>query len=301
MSFLAEPMWQAITAAKYLQVDETPVKVQSTNSKGYLWTYFAPYVGNGLVIFEFSMTRSSTVPEKSLANFKGGLQTDGYSGYNNLRKRLDITGFGCLTHSRRKHDEVLKITKNKSGVAAEFIERIKPLYALEAKMDEINCNFHTRKRLRQKQAWPILKALRPWLKQQLVKTPPKSKLGKAIIYTLNQWKYIIAYLRHGMAKIDTNWVENKIRPTAVGKKNWLFMNNEDSGAINAFWFSLVQSALINSINPRVYIHFLLMNIHNFRKKSIDPSTLLPHVIDKKLLQDFEESQLALAKKVLNSS
>jgi transposase len=305
MGYLAEPMWQATTSVKYLQVDESPVKVQTADKKGYLWTYYAPYVGidasASLVMFEFNLTRSGSVPEQRLANFKGVLQTDGYAGYNNLRKRKDIAGIGCNTHARRKFSDVLKISKNPDGVAAEFIERVKPLYALEAKMRDLNFSFHTKKRLRQKQAWPIFKALRPWLKQQLVKVPPRSKLGQAINYTLNQWPYIIAYLRHGIAEIDTNWVENEIRPSAVGKRNWLFMNNEDSGNVNAFWFSLVQSALINKLNPRVYIHFLLTKIHSLRKNEIDPITLLPHVIDKDILKTFEAEQLAVAKLVLNGS
>ena len=301
MECLSEPMWQATTSVKYLQVDESPVKVQTADKKGYLWTYYAPYVGAGLVMFEFNLTREGLVAEQRLAKFKGLLQTDGYYGYNNLRKRCDITGIGCNTHARRKFSDVLKISKNPDGVAFDFIERVKPLYALEAKMRDLNLSFHTRKRLRQKQAWPIFKALRPWLKQQRAKIPPRSKLGQAINYTLNQWPYLIAYLRHGMAEIDTNWVENEIRPSAIGKKNWLFMNNEDSGAINAFWFSLVQSALINKLNPRVYIHFLLTKLHSLRKKEIDPIMLLPHVIDKNLLKIFEAEQLAVAKLVLNSS
>lgn len=301
MPLLLPCMWMATLTAKYLQVDETPVKVQKANKKGYLWTYFAPHVGKGLVMFEFNLTRSNTVPQERLANFKGLLQTDGYSGYNNLRERCDITGFGCLTHARRKFADVLKISRNSAGVAFEFINRIKPLYALEELMRESNFSFHSRKRLRQKQAWPLLKELLPWLKQQRTKVPPKSKLGQAITYTLNQWRYIIAYLRHGMAEIDTNWVENQIRPIALGRKNWLFMNNEDSGSINAFWYSLVLSAMLNGLNPRIYIHYLLMNLHNMRRQYVDPMTLLPHTIDPLKLRLFEQEQIAFAKQVLDSS
>ncbi len=168
-------------------------------------------------------------------------------------------------------------------------------------MREFNFSFHSRKRLRQKQAWPLLKELLPWLKQQRTKVPPKSKLGQAITYTLNQWRYIIAYLRHGMAEIDTNWVENQIRPIALGRKNWLFMNNEDSGAINAFWYSLVSSAMLNGLNPRIYIHYLLMNLHNMRRQYVDPMTLLPHTIDPLKLRLFEQEQIAFAKQELDSS
>ena len=249
-----EAFWKAVLASQYLQVDETPVKILKPNKNGYLWTYFSPHLGHGLVIFELSLTRSGTVAEERLAEFKGRLQTDGYTGYQKLRQRKDITGFGCLTHARRKFVEVLKITNNHEGVAAQVIERLKPLYALEEKMREMKLSFHTRKRLRQKQAWPIFKELHPWLKKQLIKTPPKSKLALAIQYMLKQWPYLIAYLRHGSVEIDTNWVENKIRPTALGKKNWLFMGNEDSGLIHALFYSLVLSAMMNdSESPSIYL------------------------------------------------
>jgi transposase len=293
--------WKVILAAKYLQVDETPVKILKPEKTGYLWTYFAPYVGAGLVIFELSLTRGAVVPEERLATFKGLLQTDGYGGYNGLRKRKDITGFGCLSHSRRKFVDVLKISKNPSGVAAQLIERLKPLYALEDRMREQKLSFHTRKRLRQKQAWPILKKLHPWLKQQLIKTPPKSKLGGAIEYMLKQWHYIIAYLRHGAAEIDTNWVENKIRPVALGRRNWLFMGHEDSGKIHALWYSLVLSAMINGLNPRIYIHYLLTQVHALRNKAVEPESLLPHAIDRNKLKSFADDQIELAKQVLDSS
>lgn len=299
MALLLWPFWQALLAEQYLQVDETPIKLVELDKKGYVWTYFAPLLK--LIIFEVSNTRSGAIAEARLKSFKGLLQTDGYSGYDNLRKRKDITGFGCLSHARRKFKAVLKITNNANGIAAEFVERVRPLYALEAWMRERDLHHRVRKRLRQKHAWPIFKKLHPWLKQQKKSVLPKSKLGKAIKYTLKQWKYITRYLRHGMAEIDTNWVENKIREIALGKKNWLFMDNADSGAVNTFWFSLIGSAILNGLNPRIYIHYLLMHIHEIRRGSIEPITILPHTIDKAVLEKFANEHLAIAKEVLNSN
>lgn len=296
-----EEAWKTVLKENYLQVDETPVKVLKPEKTGYLWIYFAPHIGKGLVIFEINLTRSGTIAENRLKNFKGLLQTDGYNGYQNLRKREGIVGVGCLSHARRKFVEVFKITNNPDGVAAQMIDKLKPLYALETKLRDLGATFHTRKRLRQKQAWPILKSIYPWLKQQLSKAPPKSKLALAIKYTLNQWPYLIAYVRHGTAEIDTNLVENKIRPTAIGKRNWLFMGHEDSGKIHALWYSLVLSAMLNGLNPRVYIHYLLTQIHDLRRGKVNASSFLPHTIDHKKLQDFAEQQIAIAKLVLDSS
>lgn len=284
-----------------MQVDESPVKILKPEKTGYLWIYFAPHVGKGLVMFDLSLTRSGTIAESRLENFKGILQTDGYNSYRQLRHRKGIIGVGCLSHARRKFVEIFKLTNNHNGIAAQMIEKLKPLYNLETKLKELGVNFRTRKRLRQKQAWPILKSIYPWLKKQLINTPPKSKLGLAVTYTLNQWPYLIAYLRHGSAEIDTNLVENQIRPTAIGKRNWLFMGHEDSGKIHALWYSLVLSAMVNGLNPRVYIHYLLSKIHDLRVGKIEAANLLPHSVEHEKLQEFADQQIALAKLVLDSS
>ena len=296
-----EEAWKALLTASYLQVDESPVKILKPEKTGYLWIYFAPHIGKGLVMFELSLTRSRKLAENRLEKFKGILQADGYNGYQSLRKRDGIIGVGCLSHARRKFIEVFKVTNNPDGLAAQMIAKLNPLYTLETKLRELGASFRTRKRLRQKQAWPILKSIYPWLKQQLKNVPPKSKLGLAIKYMLNQWPYLIAYLRHGSVEIDTNLVENNIRPTALGKRNWLFMGHEDSGKIHALWYSLVLSAMINGLNPRIYIHYLLTQIHNIRSGKVTPASLLPHTIECEKLQNFADQQIALAKLVLDSS
>lgn len=297
LMLLYDAFWQSVQRG-YLQVDETPVKVQKPDKKGYLWCYLAPLVG--LVIFEMSLTRSSSVVENRLVQFKGLLQTDGYFGYNGIRKKKDVTGLGCGTHARRKYVEVFKVSKDSNGIAAQMIEKLKPLYALEERMRSLGCNFHLRKRLRQKIAWPIWKGIHYWLIKIRPQVSPKSQLAQAVDYTLKQWPYIIRYLRHGMAEIDTNWVENEIRNVALGKKNWLHIGNEDSGKVHALFYSLVGSAILNGINPRVYIHYLITQIHNLRLKKVDPASLLPHKIDKNILQTFCNQILAEGKKVLNA-
>jgi transposase len=294
-----EAMW-IILQRRYLQVDETPVKVLETNKKGYVWAYFSPNVEKGLVVFEFSLTREGSVAAERLKSFKGLLQTDGYSGYEALRKRDGIVGFGCLTHARRKFSEVVKISGDKYGIAAEMIERMKPLYALEARLREAGADHRTRKSLRQKIARPILKDIHHWLRSIKDKVLPKSKLGRAISYTLKQWPYLIAYLRHGMAKIDTNYVENKIRDIALGKKNWLFIGNEKCGKIHALWYTLIISSIINDLNPRVYIHYILTKVHQLRREEIDPLTLLPDRIDLNELERFALAQIEFGKKMLSA-
>jgi transposase len=297
---LYEALWEILNAS-YLQVDETPIKILEPDKKGYLWTYYAPHVGKGMVVFEMSETRSGNIANERLATFNGLLQTDGYKGYDKLRHRKGIVGLGCLSHARRKFNEVVKITGDKKGIAAEMLERMKPLYALEARMREDKRDFRTRKRLRQRIARPITNKIYCWLRTIKNNVPPKSQLGNAIQYTLNQWKYITGYLRHGEAEIDTNKVENKIREIALGRKNWLFMHNEESGKIHALFYSLVLSSVLNEINPRVYLHYVISKIHEIRRGTVKPIDLLPDRIDIIMLQQFAEDQITLAKKLLNSS
>jgi hypothetical protein len=296
-----QALWESMLQARYLQVDETPVKILKPEKQGYLWTYLAPVLGKGLVFFELSLTRSGSVAEKRLASFTGLLQTDGYNGYQKLRQRAGIVPFGCLSHARRKFHEVLKVTGDLEGIAAQVLERLKPVYALEETMRTLAFSAHSRKRLRQKKAWPILRALYIWLKQQAPRIPPKSKLATALHYLFKQWPYLIGYLKHGSVEIDTNWVENQIRPIALGKKNWLFISHEESGLVHALWYSLICSAVINGLNPRVYVHYLLMQIHKIRKGTLDPTTVLPHTIDHQQLRQFADQQIALARQVLNTS
>lgn len=285
---------------RYLQVDETPVKVLETNKKGYVWAYYAPNMNKGLIAFEFSLTRKGSVASERLKTFNGLLQTDGYKGYDSLRKRDGIIGFGCLSHARRKFNEVIKIKGDKQGIAAEMLQRLKPLYELEEYMRQCPDMHHrTRKKLRQKIARPILKNIYKWLRSMQNKVLPKSKLGKAIAYALNQWRYLIEYLRHGMAEIDTNYVENKIRDIALGKKNWLMIGNENCGKIHAMWYTLIISSIMNEINPRVYIHYLLTKVHALRRREIDPITLLPDRIDIHALEQFIAEQLDFGRKMMH--
>ena len=335
-----EALFEWILARFYLQVDETPVKMLDPDKKGYMWTYYAPGVPGGegfeeeagvgstqggAVIFEMSETRSGSVAQERLKDFKGLLQTDAYGGYTKLRERDRgtgtkntkdqdpsqqekdgseksgiLVGLGCLTHARRRFDEVLKITNNTEGIAAEAITQLKPLYALEARMRGRNDNIKIRKRLRQKIAWPILKDFKRWLKEIEPKVPPKSKLGEAFNYIFTQWPYLIMYLRHGIAEIDTNDVENLIRAIALGKRNWLFVGHKDSGMIHALFYSLIQTCILNELNPRVYIHYLIKQVHNIRMNKVDPMTLLPHLIDKKALEEFALAEIERSKKILGA-
>ena len=298
---LYELMWELLLKERYVQIDETAINVLNPNRKGYLWCYYVRFANSkGLILYDFHIDRSSSIPSERLKGYKGLIQTDGYNGYNELGEREDITRLGCLTHARRKFTNVLKITKNKTGIAAEAVQRLKPLYAIEQFARDHKLSFRNRKRLRMKKSLPILLEFKHWVKSVKPSVPPKSQLGLAIQYFLDKWRYIIQYVHHGIAEIDTNIVENLIRPTAIGKKNFLFFHHAESGAINGMLYSFVQSCLLNGLEPRTYINYLLTKVHDIRRKTVDLQSLLPHMIEPDVLKVFAQQQIQLNREILNN-
>jgi hypothetical protein len=165
---------------------------------------------------------------------------------------------------------------NKAGKAGEILITIAKLYEIEKEIKDKT--FSERKEIRQKQSKLILDLLHARL--QKINAPPQSALGKAVQYTLNQWIYLIKYVDYGEVEISNCWVENQIRPFALGRKNWLFVGNEQSANKSALLYSLIQICKLNHIEPRKYLEYVLNQAHKMRRKEINPTHLLPQFIDK---------------------
>ena len=277
---LGEALQQQFLKIGILQADETTVKVLKPDKGGYLWAYHSCEPNNRFIFFEFSLTRSGDNVNRRLKDYKGLLQTDGYSGYNEQRKKSEVINFGCWDHARRKFTEVIKINgNNRTGKAGEMLEVINKLYEVEKEAKDKN--FIERKDIRQEKAKPLLQLI--FSKLQKINAPPQSALGKAAQYALNQWPYLSNYIDHGEVEISNCWVENQIRPFALGRKNWLFVGNEMSANKSALLYSLIQTCKLNQIDPRSYLIYVLNQVHKMRRKEIDPEILLPQFIHKKLL------------------
>ena len=113
---------------------------------------------------------------------------------------------------------------------------------------------------------------------------PKSLLGKAVTYAINNKTELIAFIEHGNVEISTCWIENQIRPLAIGRKNWMFVGNVVSANKATLLYSLIQTCILNDIEPRAYLVYVLHQSHKLRRKEIDPVSILPQFIDKTLLQ-----------------
>ena len=246
-----DAMWQEMKVGKYLQIDETPVKVldrdvSGKTARGYLWFYAVPKED---VILEFCSSRGQEAPRKKLAGFQGTIQTDAYEVYEAIVKQnSQLQRIGCLAHARRRFYQALKESVRE---AVWFIGQIRELYRIENTARPLRRT--ERHALRQVQApstWELLKTRAEELQPKLL---PQSTLGKAVNYFLNQYEPLIGYLRDGRFEIDNNLVENSIRPTAVGRRRWLFIGHPQAGWRSAVIYSILLSCRRRGINPQNYL------------------------------------------------
>ncbi len=268
---LLEPLYAHMLAqlkeTRYIQADETPIPVQSSHKKGathkgYHWVYHLPQ--EGIVVFDYQKSRGKNAPETTLKDFSGCLQTDGYAAYDELGKTklLSILDAWLMPEGNLTRPWTMTIK-----------EPAIKLYALERKADEQQMTVEQRFNLRQEQANPILEEMKPWLKEQYSQVLPKSGIGKAIGYMLRQWDKLCRYTENGSWKIDNNGVENKIRPVALGRKNYLFAGSHQAAQQAAMIYSFLGTCKINKVEPLNWLKTTLENIQDCKVNQIQK--LLP--------------------------
>lgn len=252
----------------YLQVDETPIKVLESNKKGachqgYYWVYHNPI--DKTVLFDYQPTRAAKGPSGILKDFKGYLQTDGYGVYDKIGARAEVTHLACWAHARREFDKAKDNDKKRAEMALIFIQR---LYAVEAEARENNLGAQARKNLRLEQSLPLLNAFGKWLAEEVKQVDPRSKIAKAMKYTMNRWDALSAYLYDGILEIDNNLVENAIRPVALGRKNYLFAGSHESAQRAAMIYSFFAICKKHEVNPYQWLKHTLENIMSINHKNI---------------------------------
>jgi transposase len=260
---LLKPVYRAIREdllrGNYLQADETPIRyldpdVKGKSQQGYLWVYSRP---KGDVLFEWRVSRSRAGPEEFLKNFRGKLQTDGYSAYESLAKaRGDLTLVGCWAHARRGFHEALAETK----LAAWFVRQIGLLYAVEKKLRQQRAGPALRQAMRAWQSRPVLNRLHRAMELTRRKTLPQGLLGQAIDYALKRRGALSQFIADGTLEIDNNSIENSIRPSALGKKNWMFIGHPEAGERSAVIYTLLGSCRRHGINPFDYLKDLFTRL-----------------------------------------
>ena len=242
-----QAMWEEMKAGGYLQIDETPVKVldpevQGKAAQGYLWFFSVP---RGDVLLEFSCSRGQQVVRQRLVGFCGTMQTDVYEVYKAVERKEDtLQRIGCLAHARRPFYQALKESVRQ---AIWFIGQIRQLYRLEELPPA------ERFPIRHAQAPPIWEAMKKRAEELRPQLLPKSTLGQAVNYFLNDYDALTGYLKDGR-------FENDIRPAAVGRRRWLFIGHPDAGWRSAVIYSILGSCRRRGLNPHEYLTDVLARL-----------------------------------------
>ena len=263
-----------------LHADETTLQVlrepgKSAESASYLWLYRTGRDAKPIVIYDYQRTRGGEHPRNYLSGFQGYLQVDGYPGYH---KVAGVTLVGCWAHARRKYDEALKAAPEAKGnpetVAAQGLAYCNQLFAIERDLQEAAPE--ERYLARAKRSQPVLDAYYAWLRQQKSRTMPKSLIGQAIAYSLNQWEKLSAFMKDGRLEIDNNRSERSIKPFVIGRKNWLFANTPRGAAASAAIYSVIESAKENGLHPFRYLIYLFEQLPQLADLK-EPQALEPYM------------------------
>ncbi len=264
-----------LLAQEILHADETPVAMLNPGAgkthRAYLWAYctgaFAPLKA---VIYDFTESRAGLHARDFLGAWRGTLVCDDFSGYKALMAN-GVTEAGCMAHARRKFFDLH--TNHRSQIAGEALQFFGRLYEIEREAADLEGE--VRHRLRQEKAKPIADTFHAWLTAQRQKVPNGSATAKAIDYSLKRWTALTLYLGNGQVPIDNNWVENRIRPIALGRSNWLFAGSLRAGQRAAAIMSLIQSAKLNGHDPYAYLKDVLERLPTQPASRI--GELLPHL------------------------
>ena len=285
-----------LLATGVVQCDETPFQVlkepgKAATSLSYLWVQRS--LEAPVVLYDYDPSRSGRVPERLFEGYAGVLQTDGYEGYTAVGQRPDVVHVGCWAHARRKFDEALKgmrgkerkATSKKESVALQGLASIQKLYAIEKSAKDATPA--ERQRLRDERARPILDALRRWLDDALPRVAPQTLTGKALTYLDHQWPKLVRVFDDGRVPLDTNLVENAIRPFVVGRKNWLFADTARGAHASANLYSVVETAKANGIEPFAYLRLVFTELPRATTLA-DFEALLPRNLDRERLQGLRQ-------------
>ncbi len=275
------PLYQAIKDeiinSNYIHADETPITILTSNKEkskinGYMWLYADSI--NKLFYFDCCLNRNGENPENLLSDFRGHIQTDAYCGYNKTLKKDIRIGVKCWAHARRKFFDIYKASPKHKAVNY-ILSEIGKIYAIERNIAEkIRC-YDEIKAYRSNNSESIIKNLKKYLDELIIKLKPNDPLYKAVNYSLNNWDGLIEYLKFGYLKIDNNFAENAIRPFALGRKNWLFIGSISGCKTASILYSILSTARAHNLKTVDYFEFLLENITQAISEN-KVKDLLPH-------------------------
>ena len=274
---LYDLMCVRVLRSRVIHTDDTGIKMlakgQCRNAK--FWTYIGD-AANRYAVYEFRLTREGKEPSRFLEGFRGYLQADAFSGYDQLYKSGQVIEVACMAHCRRYWWEA---KQTDSRHAHEAISDIARLYELEEQFREAKLADDAMRDARQRHAVPILNTFEAWLESERDRVLPQSPIGKAFTYTRNQWQALRRYTDDGALCIDNNIAERMMKLPAIGRKNWLFVGSETGGRRAAILMSVIASVKLCGVEPWAWLNAVLKELPlrqvQPRAKPPDLTDLLP--------------------------
>jgi transposase len=260
-----------IMESDYIQVDESTLPVIDNEKhravKGYMWAVRNPLTGESYFHYDMG-SRSGDTARRLIGGYRGAVQTDGYEVYASYENDPGKKMIGCWAHVRRKFVEALDENKRYASEAIVYIGR---LYKIEEEMREAGLDADAIRERRQAEAYPVIREFEEWMDSVAGKMAPRSRMGKALVYTYALLPRLSRYVLDGRYNIDNNGVENAIRPLALGRKNYLFCGNHDAAVRAAIVYSLFTCCKAAGIETRTWLEDVLKRLPSEK----DPDALLP--------------------------
>jgi transposase len=268
---LYDMMCRRVLGSHVIHTDDTGIKMlsegQCRNCK--FWTYVGDSA-NPFAVYEFSLTREGKEPSRFLKDFTGYLQADAFSGYDQVYSRGRVIEVACMAHCRRYWWEAKETDSRRAHEAIGYIAR---LYQLETQFEQALLKGDALRAARQQHAVPILAAFETWLRKEHDNVLPKSAIGKAFTYTLNQWQALCRYTEDGALQIDNNLAERMVKLPAIGRNNWLFVGSEIGGQRAAILLSMVASAKYCHVEPWAWLNAVLTELPDRLASATGPPDL----------------------------
>lgn len=257
---IVEAMKKMVLSSRKVHTDDTPITVLDPSvwpvhsRRGYMWVYISEYDD---VVFDYTNSHKRDGPASFLKNYRGYLQADAFSGYDGIYAGGLIFEVACWAHARRKFYETLVHYPTE---AAQVLKLIGSLYAVESRAKKLCVPADRLLTWRQRFSRRRLVRLRRYLDQLSVQVLPKSPLGKAISYTLKNWKALNRYTEAAWLSIDNNLSERQIKQMVIGRKAWLFAGSEHGAHNAATLFSIIVSCKLAGVDPFAYLRDILTRI-----------------------------------------
>jgi transposase len=297
---LLEPIWRQIKldvlASPVIHTDDTSVRLVHPKAGGdtrlaRLWVYVDL---EGRHWYDYTETRERDGPQRVLGDYRGFLHADAYAAYDRLYLPGGAIEVGCWAHARRKFIDIENVDP---GNAQRGIGLIRKLYAVEAEAKERGLDAEARRQLRQEKAVPVLAEIREFLDTTFAAVLPKSPTAQAIGYALNQWEALTRYTTNGLLSIDNNAAERGLRGIAVGRKNWLFFQEETGGATAATVFTLLMTAKAIGLVPHLYLRDVLLRL----AACSDVTKLTPHGWKQHFAEQVARDRIDLVERLVGKS